>query len=687
VKHILMIFGLLTGLLQSQETTKTPAVQVLSRIGQDKILLRWAVDEPIAWKAANTYGFLIERSTLSRNGKAVIPIEKQMLTATPLKPKALVEWEAIASQDQNAAILAQALYGERFETTAPNNTLGAIYAINDALEQRFTFALLAAEQNYEAAKLAGWAFEDTTAIRGENYLYAIHVAIPDGIYNPIESGTIFASTDRYEELPQPIGFMGVFEDSRVALNWNFHLLKHAYTHYLIERSENNQDFKQLNGVPIFSVQESNTPMGTSLSYTDSIPNNKTFYYRIKGKTVFGETGPASEIVSGHAMQSLGFSPRIFQKEVPTDTRAILHWEFDKKGNELITGFEVRRASNDKGPFKTMKKNIPPTERKVTVTGLQSVNYFKIVALGKNGIEHESYPTLVQPIDTTPPLPPTGLEAVMDTTGILKISWNKNSEDDLKGYRLFKATNPDVEFNEITKTTLLGEVFIDTIPIKDLNEKIYYKLKAEDQRYNQSVFSELLLVDKPDLIPPSPPVFKNYQVTAEGVEINWIPSSSDDVIAHSLYRKQNTHEQWEPIFESQTPTDSLYLDTSIALAGLYSYTMTAKDKTGLESTPTDVLSIQWNGKEIMEDDIKFTGTVNRELRFIQLTWKIKSTAILEYRLYRGTKENDLKWYKTLDATAKGFTDVALEINSRYYYGLQLVLTAGRTSLIKELNLKY
>ena len=62
-------------------------------------------------------------------------------------------------------------------------------------------------------------------------------------------------------------------------------------------------------------------------------------------------------------------------------------------------------------------------------------------------------------------------------------------------------------------------------------------------------------------------------------------------------------------------------------------------------------------------------------------------MLEYRLFRGTTANDLKLYKTLEGTSKGFNDVSLEINSNYTYGLQLVLKGGLTSVIKKVILKY
>jgi len=686
MKYSIIILLLFTSFLKAQETA---TVQVLARSLPDKVLLRWAVDQPLAWKKANEYGFLIEKSTISRNGAPVIPIKKEQLVQSPLKPRPLEDWEALATRDQNAAVLAQALYGDTFETDAPSDALGKIYAVNDELEQRFTFGLLAAEQNFEAAKLAAWAFEDPNVIKGEQYVYKISVAVPLEGTVGIIAGTVFAGPDLYEELPQPIGLAAVFGDKNVMLSWNFNLLQGLYTSYNIERSIDNQTYEPLNAVPLFNAQENDGQSEISLYYTDSIPNNTDFYYRVKGLTAFGETGPSTASLNGKAEKSLGFVPRIYKKEIPTDDTAVLYWEFDEKGNELINGFEIRRANSDKGTYETVQTDIPITQRQTTVKGLKRVNYFTVVALGKNGVSSESFATLVQPVDSIPPSPPIGLEAILDTMGILKLSWTKNTEEDVAGYRIFKSNNPEVEFSEVTKATFTGETFMDTIPIKNLNEKVYFKLKAEDYRYNRSDFSELLIVDKPDVTPPSPPVFKNYKVTSEGVELQWINSSSADVSSHVLYRKNNATPDtlWEEISVFTSVVDSMYVDKSIAAAGNYAYTMIAKDKVGLESTPTDPLSITWNGLNINEDDIKFSGTVNRELRFINLSWKVKDVGVVEYRLYRGTAANDLKLYKTFNGDTTSFNDTALEINNDYWYGLHLVLVNGRTSGIKGINLKY
>jgi len=686
VKGLILILFTITSSLWAQDTA---SVKVIARSLPNKVLLRWAVDQPLAWKTANEVGFWIERATISRNGEAVVPIERKRLVAQPLKPKPLEDWEVLANQDQSAAILAQALYGDSFEVSTPGNQMGQVFAINDELEQRFTFALVAAEQNYEASKLAGWAIEDETVMAGEKYVYSVSVATPGQSISNIKNGTVYASPDLFEALPKPIGLTGFFSDKKVGLSWNFNLLQHVYTNYQVERSKDNVSFEKLNGVPLFSAQKPKGATEISLFYTDSIPNNTNFYYRVKGKTAFGETGPNSEVIQGMAEADLGFVPRIYQKQLPTDNKVILHWEFKEEGNKLIDKFELRKANTNEGPFSTVIDNISIAARKITYEGLDRVNYFVIAAIGKNGVESESYASLVQPVDSIPPSPPSGLEGVVDTIGIVKLSWANNLEEDLGGYRIYRSYNPNNEFSEVTRATLIKTSYVDTIAAANLNREIYYKILAEDQRYNRSQFSNVLTIEKPDNIPPSSPILNNYEVTTDGIILLWIPSSSVDVASHKVYRKKGSAQEalWEKLHESSSSNDSTFIDSTVEEPSVYSYTVVARDSTGLESLPSKPINIMWNGRNIKEEDIKFSGTVNRELRFINLIWNVKDFNVLEYRLYKGKNDRNLRLYKTLNGTSRGYNDVDLEINSDYTYGLQMVLPGGRTTLIKKFNIKY
>lgn len=672
---------------------QNPSVQVIARPQKDKILLRWAVDDPFAWNKANKLGFWLERKVVIRNGNS-IDEDFIKLNETPIQPKPLAEWETLAKKDRNAAVVAQALYGKSFNVTsnADDSALGRITATNSALEQRFTFALLAAEQSFEASLLAGWAYIDTSAKPNERYLYKITVAIPPEETLIIADNTVFVGLDMYKKLPKPIGLVAAFDEGVANISWDFGLLQNLYTSYDIERSLDGNEFKKINKQPIFNAQKSKNGAPPILYYSDTIPNNVKFYYRVKGRTAFNEIGPTSKAVSGKAQKSVKGTPHIIFKQIPDPNTAILKWKFPEESNSLITHFELRRGNKDQGPFNTVKTDIPVTSRKVIHKGLKKINYFVIVAKGKNGAESASFPSIVQPIDSIPPKPPIGMSGKIDTTGIVSLKWLPNTEEDLLGYRVYSTHNPKGEFTQITPKVLKNTYYTDTIDVKNLNKKVYYKFVAEDDRHNISQLSKMLVLDKPDLIPPSPPVIKDYKVTENKVELQWIPSSSKDVVAHIVYRKKmnNTDTKWENKAEITNIKETQFVDTSIEEGTIYSYTLIAKDSIGNESKPIPAVTLTTPIKKVNTKNIKLIAEANRETKLIQLSWRVKNleeNRIVSYRLYRGDETSPLQLYKTFNNDIKSFTDSNIQIGSNYTYGIQVVVKGSLPTHIKKVSVEY
>lgn len=211
--------------------TILPTVMVKARAQKDRVLLRWAVSEPVAWKLANKYGYIVERYTVLKNGTINTKKEKKILSVTPLKPKPQQAWSGIVQQNDDAAIIAQALFGEDFEVSGGNSKLAKIVNQSDELNQRFTFSLLAADRSFEAAKMAGWGLIDSAVQKGEKYLYRVYTAVPKEKQR-IDTSGIYIGVADYEILPQPKDLYGVYGDKSVMLSWNYKLLKDIYTTYL-----------------------------------------------------------------------------------------------------------------------------------------------------------------------------------------------------------------------------------------------------------------------------------------------------------------------------------------------------------------------------------------------------------------------------------------------------------------------
>ena len=89
-----------------------------------------------------------------RDGKLLPkPEEKDLGIFLPASEK---EWQKVVEKNDNAAIVAQSLFGESFEVEMgeQKDKLQGIVNKSQETEQRFAYALMAADLDFEVAKIA-----------------------------------------------------------------------------------------------------------------------------------------------------------------------------------------------------------------------------------------------------------------------------------------------------------------------------------------------------------------------------------------------------------------------------------------------------------------------------------------------------------------------------------------------------
>ncbi len=664
----------------SQAQDSIPKIEVLGKAGQNNIKLRWAPNSPVAWQRLNTYGYIIERSTITRKGRLLDVVEKKILTSLPIKPRPLKDWESIVDESDYAAVAAQAIYGETFELSEnySNNIIQVIQKSKE-LEQRFSFALFSADQSFDVAELSGLAFIDHTAREGEKYSYKIKSAVPDDI-EEIDFGTVYIGLEDFEPLPEIYDLQAVFGDKSVILSWERLNFEGIYNSFIVEKSLNTPDnFKPISKEPIINAAPSEK-LNTRRSYKiDSLSENgQKVFYRVRGINAFGEISPPSDSVLGEGFVRLSGRPEI-TKWTTDNVKVEITWEFNNKVG--LDGFRVGRSSNVDGPYVTLDNVDLETSEYIDEEPM-GTNYYKVTAYNANQEIH-SFPVMVQLEDSIPPAVPTGLKGIIDSTGIVSLEWVENIEPDLLGYRVYRANFKSAEPIQITRKAVASNFYIDTIGIANLTSKIYYQVVAVDNRFNPSGKSEILELKKPDIVPPVPPVFNNVKAQINGSYLQWTPSSSVDVIRYDLYKKTENESNWELISSLGLEKDN-YLDSLIEVGQNNYYTIVAVDDSGNESIPAKPVQLATK-KKVFGEFSDLAIEVNQQEKRIEISWDYYGPGVSKYIIYRSMGDEKLSMYRSIDGASLAFSDSEIQKGLNYVYRVRAVLNSSDSVFSHELSI--
>lgn len=663
-----------------------PLIGVVARAQQNKILLRWTVNQPVAWKYANQYGFAVERYTIARNNEVLPQPEKRLITQQPLKPPPLPDWEPLARRDDFAAAIAQCLYGDAISSSAGG--FAGLSSSADELSQRFQFSVVAADRSFEAACFAGWGWIDSTVRPNEKYFYRVYTAIPAAKLNVDTSGVVISLKDN-GNLPAINNLHATYGDKQVQLGWDLAPLHDTYIGYYIERSEDGTSFAKISDLPVSNMQQAGEKITDRASYADSLPaNEKKYFYRIYGVTCFGEPGPKSAIVEGAGKNSFSARPRITDATI-NKRNVDLEWEMEEEVSNSIDHFELKHAAKPDGKYVVVNNKIDSRKRKISYDRLLRSNYFTITAVAKNGSRTVSPPYFVQPIDSLPPAPPSGLIATIDSLGRVVLKWDANKEEDLMGYMVFRTNLSNEEPAQLTKTHIRSTVFRDSVNLRSLNKEVYYFVVALDDHYNQSGFSTALKLIKPDKVPPAPPVFLHVFADRNSkAHISWASSNSPDVVVHKLLRKNISKKEksWLLIREF-TETDTTFIDNETNDGDTYAYQVVAMDDSRNE-TPARMHASVVIPKSMVKPRVKgFSTVLSREEKTIFISWKYEEKGVIEQQIYKAVAGGPFALWKVLPASQKLIRDKELSPGNVYKYAVRAAFSDGSYSAWVESDIKY
>ena len=253
------------------------------------------------------------------------------------------------------------------------------------------------------------------------------------------------------------------------------------------------------------------------------------------------------------------------------------------------------------------------------------------------------------------LPAPQITGLSNTTGGIKISWNK--VDGAYGYRLYykPVSGGWKRFKDTTATS-----FTDSGVVPNKTET--YTIRCIDK--NGNTISGFNSTGWSKKYTPAAPTVSKLDITKDGIKLSW--NKIAGVYGYRLYYKTSSG-GWKR-FKDTTATS--FTDSGVSPNRTETYTIRCIDKNG--NTISGFNSTGWSKKytpaapTVSKLDITKDG--------IKLSWN-KIAGVYGYRLYYKTSSGGWKRFK--DTTATSFTDSGVSPNRTETYTIRCIDKNGNT----------
>ncbi len=637
---------------QQNENDPRSNISVVAQYKEEgnKVELRFFADKKSVLENGMQYGYSIERAEI--NSKITKQEDLKYQRIAEVTPFTEIQWEQamqIADDKLKKQLEAtQSFYKEGINTsksTKPVIDLKTLLDKKNADDFEFLLLLMSAIQQPIVADALGLAYDDKTVKANTKYVYKVSMINYNGPYKIMEIPYLITTAEQSKTVKRDIEV--TVGDTKLGFSWEENDM---ISGVMVERKNNEiGNFEPLNDKPKYSLSENSLKNG----FEDiNLVNYQAYEYNFYGFNAFGEKILFGNIKAMPKDLTPPKSPLMQSARHTKSDEIEIKWNILSPVDTDLNGFNILRAKKENGEFKKLNTKLLSkiTKSYTDKTFIkEGENYYIVQAIDTVGNISTSFSSYVTLIDTIAPNIPKFLSSKIDSLGVVTLNIEPNKEKDLMGYRLFMANDSKHEFsaiqedfdNDTDNPEPPKHMFNDTITLKSLSPYVYYKVKALDFHYNQSGFSEMLMVKRIDTIPPTTPVFKNVIVGETTIELHFALSESKDVREHLLYRKTDIKAEWEILTKLEN-TQSSFIDTKLEKRRKYFYSIRAMDESNLFSDYAMPVSGKPYDNGRREAVKNFSIRKNNKQHI--LSWDYKTTPETYFIIYRANKEGKLVQYK-------------------------------------------
>jgi fibronectin type 3 domain-containing protein len=258
----------------------------------------------------------------------------------------------------------------------------------------------------------------------------------------------------------------------------------------------------------------------------------------------------------------------------------------------LAGYHVERATNAAGPWTRLTGTTPLTATSYT-DGTPPVDpsvHYRVLAVDTSA--NISAPSANATVDTTvasaPPAAPTGVGATIGTNNV-GVSWAANTEPDLAGYHVERATNTAGPWSRLTGTTPLNATsYTDGTP--PIAAAVHYRVLAVDTSANISTPSANATVNTSGLAPAAP-TGVSASAGTNNVSVNWAANTEPDLAGYHVERAAtSTLGPWTRLTGTTPVNATSYTDGTRPVATAVHYRVLAVDTSGNTSAPSAIATV-------------------------------------------------------------------------------------------------
>lgn len=685
-------------------------LQMLARSYGDSIVIRWAPEEYVPWKFLNGYGCYLIRSDLTNE---VIDD-----TIALLKPMNKYEFAKLFSDTDTMAFAAmQTIFGEGTKmdnTRSAPGSAGSIMEVYEEQQNLFGMAMVIAERRRDIATAMGLRYVDKNVKKDVEYSYYLVPNMSPEVLN-VRPGYISLENKPYEPKPCTLELQdSIAAVDGILLSWPY---TDDYSSFDIERRKQGQkDWVVLNDKPYLSMVmdlfEGDEPPGL---YADTGVEPGTYTYRLRGYDSFGDKsapGPEHEVTLPDLLPPAPPRIKLITIERGDSTiTARIDWHKDEIEPDLLGyipfyQYGVPENLDELGAESTVNtadsalyggRWVPLVKDRVLaprdsslVVDVRGLNTGMVTIAAVDSAMNMTYamPMPMRIDDLEPPLPPTNLRGLVSAEGVVTLGWTPSLSQDTYYYEVFMA-------NDTTHTFVLvpnqqqhqDTLFKDTLSLEVNQPFKYYKVRTIDWAGNNSEFSDVLRVTRPNFNAPSECFIDTSWVTTDSIYMRWVISPEKDLDKVRVFRRLSNESQWTMIqtFYQEDVNGKSTLEVVDRPAPnqtiRYYYAIEAINMTGVSTGLSMQTCYLFQGQRIFDVPIKLDAQWREDKGRVFIAWEapeeLPIVAPYHFVLSRQLEGEDFfRAYRSIKRDQNSFEDRRMKPGESTVYRLEILFEDGR-----------